>query len=58
MNNVVDVLNADRDPDHVGRHARLDAFLLGQLFVCGEPRMNRERFGIANAGVESAFVAS
>lgn len=53
MDNVIDVLVADRDPNHVFRHARVDSFLFGELLVGGGPGMDGEGFSIADTVGES-----
>src|SRR2546428_13070788 len=44
---VVDVLDADAEPDHLWRDACVALLIRRHLSVCGRRGMTRERFGVA-----------
>lgn len=46
---VVDVFGADGDTDRVFGDARVELFLVGELFVRGGPWVDGEGFGVADA---------
>ena len=48
-NDVVNVLGADGNPDQILCDTTVDLLLLTELFVCGGPRVDGERFGITDA---------
>ena len=47
---VLDILDAHRQPDHVGPHAGARQFRLVQLAVRGGGRMDHQRLGVADVG--------
>ena len=50
---VVDVLEPDREPDEVVRHARGRLLLVGQLLVGGRGRMDDQRLRVAHVGQQA-----
>lgn len=48
VDDVVDVLQADRDSDHIFSHAGIDALLFRQLLVCRRPRVDCKCLGISD----------
>src|SRR5581483_7165753 len=47
---VVDVLDADRQADHVRRHPGLDLLFLGELAMGGRCRVDDQRLCVAHVG--------
>src|SRR5205085_1857123 len=50
IDQVVNALQAHRETDEIGRHARLLLLLWRQLGVCGAGRVDDEGLGIAHVG--------
>src|SRR6266404_5690781 len=48
--NVVDVLDADGQPDHVGPDPCLDLFFVRQLTMSSGSGMDHQRLGVADVG--------
>ena len=50
---VADILDANRQPHHLGRDARGSLLLRAQLLVRGRGRMDDERLGVADVGQQA-----
>lgn len=50
VDDVVEVLETQTHTDEVGRNAPFDFLLVRELLMCGHPRVDDERFGIADVG--------
>ena len=50
MDDIVDVLQADRDANQVGCYAAFDLLLVGDLLMCGAPWVDDECLCVADVG--------